>query len=161
MIVRADFETVSMAIYGEVVTDATAPVTSYSPGPLDLPDPVYISPALDLANVSDPTCLAKQFLALIPNAPPLNLVICLMFCLKPPNDDWDLPDFPRLYADLNEEETDIDLDSAFRCLSRPVAEDVSVLCSDLRRRLQMRSAQWFVQILKLHFSQSTIIQQVG
>lgn len=48
-----------------------------------------------------------------------------MFCLKPPNDDWDLPEFPHLYSDLNEEDIDIDLDSAFRCLSRPVADDIS------------------------------------
>ncbi|KAF8437215.1 hypothetical protein L210DRAFT_3622294 [Boletus edulis BED1] len=126
MIVRGDFESVSMAVYGEVVTDSTASVTSYTPGLLQLPEPVSISPALDLANVSDPTCLARQLLALIPSAPSLNLVIRLMFCLKPPNDDWDLPEFPHLYSDLNEEDIDIDLDSAFRCLSRPVAEDVSV-----------------------------------
>lgn len=116
----------SMAIYGEVVTDATASVTPYTPGLLQLPDPVSISPALDLANASDPTCLARQLLALIPDPPSLNLVIRLMFCLKPPNDDWDLPEFPHLYSDLNEEDMDIDLDSAFRCLSRPVAEDASV-----------------------------------
>ncbi|KAF8559444.1 hypothetical protein OG21DRAFT_1503348 [Imleria badia] len=126
MIVRGDFESVSMAIYGEVVTDATAFATSYTPDLLQLPDPVPMSPALDLANASDPTCLARKLLTLIPDAPSLNLVICLMFCLKPPNDDWDLPEFPHLYSDLGEEDMDIDLDSAFRCLSRPVAEDVSV-----------------------------------
>lgn len=126
MIVRGDFECVSMAIYGEVITDATASATSYTPGVLQLPEPTPISPALDLANLFDPTCLARQLLALIPGAPSLNLVIRLMFCLKPPNDDWDLPDFPDLYSDLNEEDIDIDLDSAFRCLSRPIAEDISV-----------------------------------
>lgn len=126
MIVRGDFESVSMAIYGEVITDTVASATSYTPGLLQLPEPVFISPALDLANASDPTCLARQFLALIPDAPSLNLVIRLMFCLKPPNDDWDLPEFPHIYSDLNEEDMDIDLDTAFRCLSRPVAEDASV-----------------------------------
>ncbi|KAG8218983.1 hypothetical protein J3R82DRAFT_4726 [Butyriboletus roseoflavus] len=126
MIVRGDFESVSMAIYGEVVTDAIASVTSYTPGLLHLPEPVSVSPPLDLANAADPTCLARQLLTLIPDAPSLNLVIRLMFCLKPPNDDWDLPEFPHLYSDLNEEDMDIDLDTAFRCLSRPVAEDASV-----------------------------------
>ncbi|KAF9226846.1 hypothetical protein BS17DRAFT_776224 [Gyrodon lividus] len=124
MIVRGDFESVSMAIYGEVVSQAAPAVTSYTPGLLHLPDPVSISPAMDLAKASDPTYLARQLLALIPDAPSLNLVIRLMFCLKPPNDDWDLPDFPHLYSDLSEEELDIDLDSAFRCLSRPVADDI-------------------------------------
>ena len=126
MIVRGDFECASVAIYGELVTDAVASETSYAPGELQLPEPVSISPAFDLARTSDPTCLARQLLALIPDVPSLNLVIRLMFCLKPPNDDWDLPEFPHLYSDLNEEDMDIDLDSAFRCLSRPIAEDVSV-----------------------------------
>lgn len=126
MIVRGDFESVSMAIYGKLVTETTASVTSYTPGLLPVPEPISISPALDLANASDPTCLARKLLALIPGAPSLNLVISLMFCLKPPNDDWDLPEFPHLYSDLGEEDMDIDLDSAFRCLSRPVSEDVSI-----------------------------------
>ncbi|KAG1766224.1 hypothetical protein EV702DRAFT_1050759 [Suillus placidus] len=34
-------------------------------------------------------------------------------------------EFPHLYSDLNEEETDIDLDTAFRCLSRLVVDDIS------------------------------------
>ncbi|KAF9236224.1 hypothetical protein BU15DRAFT_89269 [Melanogaster broomeanus] len=124
MIVRGDFESVSMAIYGEISSEPALAVTSYTPGLLQLSDPVSISPALDLAKAPDPTYLAKQLLALIPDAPPLNIVIRLMFCLKPPNDDWDLPEFPHLYSDLSEEELDIDLDSAFRCLSRPVADDI-------------------------------------
>ncbi|KAG9317796.1 hypothetical protein JVU11DRAFT_2019 [Chiua virens] len=126
MIVRGDFESVSMAVYGEALMDIVEPATSYSPGSLELAEPVSLSPALDLADASDPTCLARQLLALVPGAPSLNLVVCLMFCLKPPNDDWDLPEFPHLYSDLSEEEMDIDLDSAFRCLSRPVAENGTV-----------------------------------
>lgn len=125
MIVRGDFETVSMAIYGEPISDAPVPSTSYEPQPLPVLDHVSISPALDLAKSTDPTNLARQLLSLISHAPSLNLVIRLMFCLKPPNDDWDLPEFPHLYSDLNEEDIDIDLDSAFRCLSRPVADDIS------------------------------------
>jgi hypothetical protein len=124
MIVRGDFESVSMAIYGE--SEPSPAGTSYIPGSLQLPSPVSISPALDLAKASDPTYLARQLLALIPDAPSLNLVIRLMFCLKPPNDDWDLPEYPHLYSDLSEEELDIDLDSAFHCLSRPVADDIQL-----------------------------------
>ncbi|KIK94846.1 hypothetical protein PAXRUDRAFT_33290 [Paxillus rubicundulus Ve08.2h10] len=124
MIVRGDFESVSMAIYGESELSSTG--TSYIPGPLQLPNPVSVSPALDLAKASDPTSLARQLLASVPDAPSLNLVIRLMFCLKPPNDDWDLPDYPHLYSDLSEEEFDIDLDSAFHCLSRPVADNIQL-----------------------------------
>ncbi|KAI6146088.1 hypothetical protein BKA82DRAFT_4330346 [Pisolithus tinctorius] len=125
MIVRGDFETVSMAIYGEPVSEVSPAITSYEARPLPVLEPTSVSPALDLARSSDPTHLARQLLALIPDAPPLNLVIRLMFCLKPPNDDWDLPEFPHLYSDLHEEDMDIDLDSAYRCLSRPFAEKVA------------------------------------
>ncbi|KAI6127400.1 hypothetical protein EDD16DRAFT_1552754 [Pisolithus croceorrhizus] len=124
MIVRGDFETVSMAIYGEPVSEVLPVITDYEALPLPVTEPTPISPALDLARSPDPTLLARQLLSLIPDAPPLNLVIRLMFCLKPPNDDWDLPEFPHLYSDLHEEDMDIDLDSAYRCLSRPVADDV-------------------------------------
>ena len=125
MIVRGDFETVSMAIYGKPISDVPVASTSYEPQLLPVLDPVSILPALDLAKSTDPTRLARQLLSLIPDVPSLNLVIRLMFCLKPPNDDWDLPEFPYLYSDLHEEDIDIDLDSAYRCLSRPVADDIS------------------------------------
>ncbi|KAI6018277.1 hypothetical protein EDC04DRAFT_468561 [Pisolithus marmoratus] len=125
MIVRGDFETVSMAIYGEPVSEVSPAITSYEARQLPVVEYTPLSPALDLARSSDPTHLARQLLSLIPDAPSLNLVIRLMFCLKPPNDDWDLPEFPHLYSDLHEEDMDIDLDSAFRCLGRPVADEVS------------------------------------
>ncbi|KAI6034597.1 hypothetical protein BKA83DRAFT_4192223 [Pisolithus microcarpus] len=125
MIVRGDFEVVSMAIYGEPVSEVIPVITAYEALQLPVTEPTPVSPALDIARSPDPTLLARQLLSLIPDAPPLNLVIRLMFCLKPPNDDWDLPEFPHLYSDLHEEDMDIDLDSAYRCLSRPVADDVS------------------------------------
>ncbi|KAG2128995.1 hypothetical protein DEU56DRAFT_902989 [Suillus clintonianus] len=125
MIVRGDFETVSMAIYGDVVSDIPPNPNTYSPLSLPTHLSVPLVPALDAAKSNDPTALARNLLALIPNAPCLSLVIRLMFCLKQPNDDWELPEFPHLYSDLNEEEMDIDLDTAFRSLSRPVVDDIS------------------------------------
>ncbi|KAG1881402.1 hypothetical protein C8R48DRAFT_1862 [Suillus tomentosus] len=124
MIVRGDFETVSMAIYGDVVSDSPPKSTTYSPLSLPTHPSVPLVPALDAAKSNDPTALARNLLALIPNAPSLSLIIRLMFCLKQPNDDWELPEFPHLYSDLNEEEMDIDLDTAFRSLSRPVMDDI-------------------------------------
>lgn len=47
-----------------------------------------------------------------------------MFCLKPSNEDWDLPEFPYLYADLNED-FNSDLEQALRLTSRPVSDDTS------------------------------------
>jgi hypothetical protein len=54
---------------------------------------------------------------------PLPLVICLMSCLKPANDNWDLPEFPHLHPDFNEDPIDFDLDYAYQ-LTGPVADDV-------------------------------------
>ncbi|KAG1726817.1 uncharacterized protein EDB91DRAFT_1165714 [Suillus paluster] len=125
MIVRGDFETVSMAIYGDVVSDTSPKPTIYSPLSLPTHSSVPLVPALDAAKSNDPTALARNLLALIPNAPSLALVIRLMFCLKQPNDDWELPEFPHLYSDLNEEDMDIDLDTAYRSLSRSVPDDIS------------------------------------
>lgn len=125
MIVRGDFETVSMAIYGDVVSDTPPKSPTYSPLSLPTHSSVPLVPALDAAKSKDPTALARNLLALIPNAPSLSLVIRLMFCLKQPNDDWELPEFPHLFSDLNEEDMDIDLDTAFRCLSRPVVDGIS------------------------------------
>ncbi|KAG1719166.1 hypothetical protein EDB19DRAFT_1837022, partial [Suillus lakei] len=115
----------SMAIYGDVVSDTPPKPSIYTPLPLPTHSSVPLVPALDAAKSNDPTALARNLLALIPNAPSLSLVIRLMFCLKQPNDDWELPEFPHLYSDLNEEEMDIDLDTAFRSLSRPVVDDIS------------------------------------
>jgi hypothetical protein len=125
MIVRGDFETVSMAIYGDVVSDTSPKPTTNSPLTLPTYSSVPIVPALDAAKSNDPTALARNLLALIPDSPSLSLVIRLMFCLKQPNDDWELSEFPHLYSDLNEGEMEMDLDAAFRCLSRPIADDIS------------------------------------
>ncbi|KAI0722592.1 hypothetical protein C8Q76DRAFT_615436 [Earliella scabrosa] len=125
MIVRGTFESVSMAIYGEVVSDASVGPTVYESRPLPSVSPVSLAPALDPANARDPTQLARQLLKLIPDAPALELVIRLVFCLKPSNDDWDLPDFPYLHPDLDEDIPEFDLEKAFRLTMRPVPDNVS------------------------------------
>lgn len=126
MIVQGTFECVSMGIYGEVVSELPPPPTTYEPKQMSLPEPVPLSRALDPSNASDPTWLAKELLALIPDSPPLPLVVRLMLCLKPPGDDWDLPEFPYLYANLEVEDEEFDLDKAFLCTTRPVPDDMSV-----------------------------------
>ncbi|KAG1877575.1 hypothetical protein F4604DRAFT_1758254 [Suillus subluteus] len=84
MMYVGDFETVSMAIYGDVE----------SPG-------------------THSQCAS------------LSLVIRLMFCLKHLMMTGSSLNFRIFTPTLNEEEMDIDLDTAFRCLSRPVVDDVS------------------------------------
>lgn len=126
MIVKGAFECVSMAIYGDVVSELPPPPTTYEPKQISLPEPVPLARALDPSNSSDPSWLAKELLTLIPDSPPLSLVIRLMLCLKPSNDDWELPEFPYLYADLEAEDGEFSLDKAFLFTSRPVHDDATV-----------------------------------
>jgi hypothetical protein len=84
-----------------------------------------VNPALDVANAADPTSLSRQLLELIPDAPPLPLVVRLMFCLKASNDDWDHPEFPYLYADMNIDDENIDLEELYERTSRAVPDDIS------------------------------------
>src|SRR6516164_801455 len=113
MIVKGKIEALSMAIYGDIVSDAPPPTQNYDARPIPSIEHVPLSRAIDPSNSSDPTLLAKQLLALIPDAPPLPLVVRLMLCLKPSNEDWELPSFPYLHADLDAEiEEDFDLETA-------------------------------------------------
>ncbi len=112
-----------MAIYGDVVSEMPPPISTYSPRNIPSFDPILLSSALDPLNFRDPTKLATQLLDLIPEAPPLRLVIRLMFCLKPTNEDWDLPDFPHIYSNLETGGDSLDVESAFNLTSRPVSDE--------------------------------------
>lgn len=122
MIVKGAFECLSMAIYGDVVDELSPPRITYEPGLLPTHDPIPLSSALDPANARDPTKLARQLLDLIPEAPPLPLIIRLMFCLKPSNEDWDLPDFPYLFSDLEQLTEETSIDDIFRLTARPLSD---------------------------------------
>lgn len=124
MIVKGNFTKLSMAIYGDVASELPSSPPSHFPGVVPLHTPMPLSPALDPANSGDPTKLTRNLLSLIPDAPPLPLVIRLMFCLKPANDDWDLPEFPYLHPDLGDNSMNFDLDYAYQLTSQPVADDV-------------------------------------
>ncbi|KAJ7044806.1 hypothetical protein C8F04DRAFT_1069583 [Mycena alexandri] len=126
MIVKGVFQSVSIAIYGETISEPAPEPTSYEPRPIPVVEPRPLSKAVDPASMLDPTHLAKQLLTLIPGSPPLCLVIRLMFCLKPSNEDWDLPEFPYLHADLNTENENgvFDLDAALLCTAKPVRDDI-------------------------------------
>ncbi|KAI0775889.1 hypothetical protein BD413DRAFT_470056 [Trametes elegans] len=125
MIVKGKFESVSMAIYGEVVSEATGAPITYEPRPLPTVTPIGLAPALDPAHSRDPTQLARELLKLIPDAPELELVIRLVFCLKPSKEDWDLPDFPYLYPDLEDTGSDFSLEQALKLTMRPAPDNVS------------------------------------
>ncbi|KAL6309840.1 hypothetical protein BKA93DRAFT_287049 [Sparassis latifolia] len=125
MIVRGSFQSVSMAIYGDFASETTTFPELYKPLPLPSFEPPALSSALDPANTLDPTQLAMQLLSLIPDAPPLPLVIRLMFCLKPREEDWDLPDFPYLHPALDGDSIGFDLDKACRLSSQAMADNIS------------------------------------
>lgn len=125
MIVKGEFISLSMAIYGDILSEITPFPSVYTPKSHPSLEHIAVSRALDPANAHDPTLLAQQLLSLIPDAPPLPLVIRLMFCLKPSNDDWDLPEFPYLYPDLEDAYEDFSLEKAYNITTKPVADDIS------------------------------------
>jgi hypothetical protein len=123
MIFKGKFESVSLAIYGDLVTEASASISTYEPAPLPAAEHSPLSRSLDPSNSSDPTLLARQLLHLIPGAPPLALVIRLMFCLKPSSEDWGRTEFPYLFADLEPEGDEFNLDNAYKWTTTPVDDE--------------------------------------
>lgn len=124
MIVKGAFQSVSLAIYGEVASEAPSAPTAYTPKTYASIDPVPIPRALDPSTCYDPTQLSRQLLSLIPEAPPLELIVRLMFCLKPAHDDWDAPEFPYLHPDLEQLDAEADLEKVSEFLMRPVADEI-------------------------------------
>ena len=124
MIIRGKFEKLSIAVYGDVVSDSSAGVTEYVSRQLSQiiqnPLPSYLDPS----NSIDPTESALSLLKLIPDAPTLPLITRLMFCLKPTNDDWDEPDFPYLFSDLGKDTDNLDLEMAATITTRPVSDNI-------------------------------------
>ncbi|KAF5392933.1 hypothetical protein D9757_001211 [Collybiopsis confluens] len=109
MIVKGQFDTLSLAIYGHVVSESDQPSQSIEEIANSVPKPApsvearTLPSSIDPANSTDPTLLARNLLSLLDDAPPLSLITKLMFCLKPDNDDWDDPDFPYLFVDFEKE----------------------------------------------------------
>ncbi|EKM79923.1 hypothetical protein AGABI1DRAFT_72636 [Agaricus bisporus var. burnettii JB137-S8] len=125
MIVKGAFTHLSIAIYGELVAELP-PLLTYQPSiALPTPLPRTLSADLDLSQSSDPTALASAFLSLMPKAPSLASAIRRMFCLKFANDDWDNPLFPHLYANLDDDSDDYDLESIVSTLDKPLPDDPS------------------------------------
>ncbi|EJD01547.1 uncharacterized protein FOMMEDRAFT_90409 [Fomitiporia mediterranea MF3/22] len=126
MIVRGNFQKLSLAIYGEIVSDEQSSPQSYVPKQVPQISYSTLPPALDPANNSNPTELAQSLLTLIPleQRPSLSLIIRLMFCLKPSNEDWEEKEFPHLYTVLDQEVEDMNLEKAVEMTSRPVSDAV-------------------------------------
>lgn len=80
---------------------------------------------MDPGNASEPWILAEKLLSLLPSSPSLALVTRLIFCLKPQSEDWEQPDFPYLYVNLEEEVEHTSIQSVVDFLCRPIQEDVT------------------------------------
>lgn len=126
MIIRGGFTSLTLAVYGEIVLQTSQTDALYEPKQISHIEYKPISMTLDPSKSDDPTALAKSLLTLIPNCPDLLLMVRLMFCLKPSNEDWEEPDFPHIYADLEQEYFDLSLEKAEKILSRPVSDAQSV-----------------------------------
>ena len=77
---------VPMAEYCEPISDVPVDSTPYEPRPL----PVLV-----------PVCLYHRHWI------SLHLVVRLMFCLQPTDDNWNFPEFPYLYSNSHEEDISI------------------------------------------------------
>lgn len=122
MIIRGKFSHLSVAIYGDIATEAAPSTSTYEPKELPHVERNALPPSLDPSNTIDPTALAQSILSLAPDSPSLSLLIRLMFCLKPSNEDWDEPGFPHLYANFDQDLNDMSLERAVELTSRPVSD---------------------------------------
>ena len=126
VIIQGQYEYLSMAIFGDVIADIQK-VQEYEARPsIPTLNSISLPKSVDPSNSTEPTMIAQQLISLLPDSPPLSLIVRLMFCLKPPNEDWDHPDFPYLYSDLDSEDEMYSIATLVQSISRPVKDDVSV-----------------------------------
>ena len=125
VIIQGQYEYLSMAVFGDVIADVQK-VQGYEPRPIPALNSVSIPKSVDPSNSSEPTMIAQNLISLLPDSPPLSLIVRLIFCLKPPNEDWEHPDFPYLYSDLDSEDEMYSIATLVQSISRPVKDDVSV-----------------------------------
>lgn len=125
MIIKGKFQVLSLAVYGEIVSEILPVPDTYEPTPLPSLPAAPLPKSVDPANAADPTQLARALLMLIPDSPPLHLVIRLIFCLKPAYDDWDDPKFPY-HNDTNlQTDTDFSLERAWKMIETPIRDNIS------------------------------------
>ncbi|KAL1709173.1 hypothetical protein EV121DRAFT_253281 [Schizophyllum commune] len=124
MIVKGNFKRLSLAVYGDLVSDLAAPKPEPAPISLTSIEPRSLSAALDLVNAQDASSVATKLMSLLKNPPPLPVILRSQFCLKPDDDTWDHPDYPNVYVDLAEQLEDF----KFRAViywTRPISETAS------------------------------------
>lgn len=125
IIFQGAFESVSLAIYGDLVAERPTPPVTYRPNPLPLVERAPLTGSLDPANAKDPTLLARQLLELTPESPSLAIVVRLMYCVKPSDVDWEHPDFPYLHVDLGQDIADFSLEKAVKLTTEQISDELT------------------------------------
>ena len=125
MIFQGAFESVSLAIYGDLVTEQPILPLTHRPSPLPAVEHTPLAGSLDPANAKDPTLLAKQLLELIPESPSPAIVVRLMYCVKPSDADWEHSDFPYLYVDLGQDIVDFSLERAVKLTTEQISDELT------------------------------------
>lgn len=125
VIFQGAFESISLAIYGDLVTEQSTLPLTYSPNLLPAVESTPLAGSLDTAHAKDPTLLARQLLELIPESPSLAIVVRLMYCVKPSDADWEHPDFPYLYVDLGQDLADLSLEKAVKLTTEQISDELT------------------------------------
>ena len=138
MVLKGAFQSISIAVYGEIAPAFTSTTLSYSPKPLPnlkLPDlPSQLDPCLS----NSLTGIANGLLALDSDTPDVKLITQLMFSMKPLDEDWDEPNFPYLYANLRDIDGLRSPKQIIKILSRPISDNTG---QDRLRRLASRMVE--------------------
>ena len=125
IIFQGVFESASLAIYGDLVTEQPILPLTYRPSPVPSVERTPLNGSLDPSNAKDPTSLARQLLELIPESPSLAIVVRLMYCVKPSDADWEHPDFPYLYVDLGQDSADFSLEKAVKLTTEQISDELT------------------------------------
>ena len=125
VIFQGAFESVSVAIYGDLASENPTIPLAYHPSPLPIVERTTLSGSLDPANAKDPTLLARQLLELTPDSPSLAIIVRLMYCIKPSGSDWEHPDFPYLYVDLGQDMADFSLEKAVKLTAEQISDELT------------------------------------
>jgi hypothetical protein len=125
VILQGAFESVSLAIYGDLAAEQSTLPLTYRPNPLPVVEHTPLTGSLDPANAKDPTLLARQLLELTPESPSLAIVVRLMYCVKPSDLDWEHPDFPYLYVDLGQDIADFSLEKAVKLTTEQISDELT------------------------------------
>ncbi|KDR84049.1 hypothetical protein GALMADRAFT_236653 [Galerina marginata CBS 339.88] len=124
IIFHGEFKSVFIAIYGDSGTSEQPEVATYEPKALPVSTSMPLSSSVDPTNSPSPVLLAEQLLKLLPISPPLHVATRLLFSLKPESEDWDHPEFPNLYSELDVAE-DSDLEGLVNSSGRPIRDEIS------------------------------------